>query len=118
MSSSISAFVILLGGESSLSPPPVPVDGCNVVISPRIVVVVLDGGDSGGGAPPLRQLDDNDKSHHLILVNAVVAALPSVPLPSADGPLEVVVVHSVVRCGKSPRALSTQGLYRFLRCNI
>jgi hypothetical protein len=76
------------------------------------------GGGGDGGAPPLCQPDDDSESHPLILVNTIVFAPLSAPLPSANGPLEVVVVHGVVRCGKYHRVLSTQGLYQFLCCHI
>jgi hypothetical protein len=69
----------------------------------------------GRGRRGRRQLDDNNESHCSILVNAVVVALPSAPSPSANGPSEVVVVHSVMRCGEymveyHNMVLSTQGL--------
>ncbi len=52
----VSAFAVLPGGESSLSPPPtIPVNGWKVKISPHINFVVIVSG--GSCAPPFPQAD-------------------------------------------------------------
>jgi hypothetical protein len=121
---SISAFALLPGGElSSLPPSPsrlmvAKLQYPRTMLSPSAAAAAAMAVAAVAVPPPPRQPDNNDTIHQSSLVNAAVAAPLSALSPSAIGPLEVVVVHGVMRCGEYGRVLSTQGLYQFVRsCN-